>query len=542
MAAAAAPDTLVHYGFDDAQVDTGPDTFAVFENAKGRVKLSDALRYSGYRAVEIRDVSRDGDFPELQGYFPLRDSGRLYAHFAILITDPGENLNIALAGPRWFQLTRDGIAFWLTTRNGFLYQYSDSMPKRLFAPTPFVWYRVDLSYDIDAGRYDLRVFEENRSQPLVERRDQINAANKPGSRIDKFSFIGDRGEDTSNVVYYVDDVLIGTDQGIVDAPLIAPGRRKLFIDYWNDYQHRLRERLACLPATRIEDFGMDAAVLAQIRRQRGISPIRQINRDRSFSRQSLQALPEPTRGYATAVWHWKQGCRALDRGEFEQAIARFEDALALVSNGRIFELSLLLAWAATGTTEQVDSRLLSLYGGWIDDPRFDIAIAMIAFTRREVLVAESLSPNLPRLAPRADKETLVWALLEGTLQAQMYQMLGSRTTVDRYKAIEPYLLMEQVYFLHLWRRRYARAGAYAADVIAHLRDAGLPVTVWQERLGDAALLAGDHARAIAAYEQSVQANPQRSGPYTKLSDVYFLLHDPGRERHYREKVYGSLIN
>ncbi len=41
LVAAAAPDhVLVRYSFDDDDVDTGPDTFAVFERAKGSVKLS----------------------------------------------------------------------------------------------------------------------------------------------------------------------------------------------------------------------------------------------------------------------------------------------------------------------------------------------------------------------------------------------------------------------------------------------------------------------------------------------------------------------
>src|SRR5687767_13753412 len=66
---------LVQYSFDDGLTDTGPDTFAVFQHAKGHVRLSSQFRSSGYRSIELRDVADDQDFPELQGYFPQRKSG-----------------------------------------------------------------------------------------------------------------------------------------------------------------------------------------------------------------------------------------------------------------------------------------------------------------------------------------------------------------------------------------------------------------------------------------------------------------------------------
>ena len=216
--APAPASTLVSYGFDDDNLATGPDTFAVFEKAKGRVHLSTDFRFSGYRSVEIRDVADDGNFPELQGYFPLRESGTLYAHFALMVTDPLEQLNIALAGPDWFSMKKGGVAFWLQTRGGWLCQYSDSIPMRLFQMRPFSWYLVDAAYDIDAGAYDLTIREEGGADPVVALKRQTNAFNEPGSAVDKFSFIGDNGHDTSNVDYYVDDVLLTVDRPISLAP------------------------------------------------------------------------------------------------------------------------------------------------------------------------------------------------------------------------------------------------------------------------------------------------------------------------------------
>ena len=48
-------------------------------------------------------MAGDHDFPELQGFFPERRDGRLAFHFALLTTDPRQELNVALAGPGWFQ-------------------------------------------------------------------------------------------------------------------------------------------------------------------------------------------------------------------------------------------------------------------------------------------------------------------------------------------------------------------------------------------------------------------------------------------------------
>jgi len=222
--------TLADHRFDAEAAPTGPDTFRVFEAARGRVEVTEAFRWSGNRSVEIRDVAGDGDFPELQGYFPQRTEGTLWIHFALLFTDPDERFNVALAGPAGFRLAADGIAFWLTNRDGRLAHVSDGIPKKLGPIVPFTWYLVDVWYDVDAGRYDLAVREEGRSETLVALAGQPNAAARAGSSVDKFSFIGDTGEDLSQVVYYVDDVVLGTERPIDLAPFVAPGRRRLFFD------------------------------------------------------------------------------------------------------------------------------------------------------------------------------------------------------------------------------------------------------------------------------------------------------------------------
>ncbi len=348
----ARPAVLASYSFDD-DVATGPDTFAIWQGARhskggrGHVRLSSAFHMSGHRSVELEDVAGDSDFPELQGYFPVRRAGQLFFHFAFLTTDPGQELNIALAGPRSFQLEKDGIAFWLGTRDGRLVHYSDSIPKRLFVPEAFVWYAVDVTYHIAAGRYDLVIRAEGRDEPLVSLRAQPNAASQPASTVDKFSFVGAPFSDGSNVVYYVDDVVIGTDESVTKLPFTAPGRRKLFVDSFGEYQRLLRERPHCLPASAPEDFGLGpgdlqalvAAGFAESLQRLIAAP------GEPSSRLPSERGPERWQRVLEAAFAWNEGCLALERGNASVAYARFAAAADEVPEGPLFSLSAALALA-----------------------------------------------------------------------------------------------------------------------------------------------------------------------------------------------------
>lgn len=222
--------TLASYTFDEGStLDSGPDTFRVFEEARGRVTRTTHFRFSGEHSLELRDVARNGDFPELMGFFDRRDHGQLYAHFAFLVVNPEQELNVAFVGPRWFRMEKDGFAFWLQSKDGVLRHVSDSIPKKLFELRPFTWYLVDVLYDVDRGTYQLLIEEEGAVEPLVELADQPNATAQPGSAVDKFSFVSDPFEDLSEVVYYVDDIVLGADQRIPPQRFVAPGRRKLFV-------------------------------------------------------------------------------------------------------------------------------------------------------------------------------------------------------------------------------------------------------------------------------------------------------------------------
>lgn len=232
---------LAHYSFDDRLVDTGPDTFAVFRNARGNVQLSTDFQVSGHRSVEIRDVVGDGNFPELQGYLPERRDGWLVIHFAILVANPKEELNVSFAGPGWFRLGPNGHAIWLTTRDGWLHHTTGKTSKRLLALEPYTWYAVDVDYDVTRGRYDLRITSEGADEPAVSLKDQRNASDHPGSIVSLFSFVGSVWVDTSNVQYWLDDLWIGTSREAVLPPFVAPGRRKLFVDLLDPRFRELRK-------------------------------------------------------------------------------------------------------------------------------------------------------------------------------------------------------------------------------------------------------------------------------------------------------------
>jgi hypothetical protein len=254
--------TLADHRFEGEPTPTGPDTFRVFEKARGRVDVSETFRWSGERSVEIRDVAGDRDFPELQGYFPLQESGVLWAHFALLFTDTEEPFNIALAGPAGFRLADGGIAFWLTARDGHLAHVSDGIPKKRLPIVPFTWYQVDVWYDVARGRYDLALRVEGEERPAVALAAQPNAASRPGSAVDKFSFIGDAGSDLSQVVYYVDDVVLGRDGPADLAPFVAPGRRRLFVDTLAVERPERRFDDAGLPTAAWLEWDGDRAVAA----------------------------------------------------------------------------------------------------------------------------------------------------------------------------------------------------------------------------------------------------------------------------------------
>jgi tetratricopeptide (TPR) repeat protein len=523
--APARPAAIVSYSFD-GDVATGPDTFAVWQGARhakggrGRVGYSSAFHVSGHRSVELRDVPGDGDFPELQGYFPVRATGRLYFHFAFLTTDPKQELNVALAGPRYFQVAKDGIGFWLGTKDGQLVHYSDSIPKRLFVPQAFVWYAVDVAYDLDAGRYDLVIRAEGRDEPLVSLRGQANTPSQPGSAIDKFSFVGSPYTDDSRVVYYVDDVVIGSDASVAALPFVAPGRRRLFVDSFAEYQRLLRERPRCLPATDPEDLGFepdDVAALAAAGYSESLMLLLAAGGAAPPVAMPDEHGPERWQGLLRAAAAWSAGCASLDAGDAAGALERFSAARETAHGARIIVLSQALALTALGRTEAADERL-SLLSEWRHDARYAVASAYVGLARKDLETAlawlrDPAAAALDRDAPPGGEEPVTGRVAE------------------------------QYYYVLLWKGEWDDARDYALRMAERAARARAPGAAWSARAADASFFRNDLADARELYESALSREKDWGALreiYLKLADLAYLAGDTERERSLREHYYGSL--
>ena len=540
MGQEASFNVVVSYSFDDDNVATGPDTFRVFNFAKGNVNLSTIYRHSGYRSVEIRDVVGDKEFPELQGYFPCQKKGQLFAHFAFMTTAPSEPLNIALAGPQWFTVRKDGIGFWLSTEEGFLYQHSDKLTKKLIPLEPFKWYIVDVTYHIDEGTYDLTISgEDDKNPPLVALARQKNASGLAGSAIDKFSFIGDL-EDKSNVTYYVDDVVVSIDQLIKQKPFIAPGRRKLFVDRWNDYYKGMLQHPNVIPAIDLSDFGLHAVELQSLKREGMVRALEELLNGKPFDSALVQNASPNSLRLLHAISLWMMGNEQLSRRKPEAALENFEEAARQAPEGKIYQLSSVLALAALKRWTEVDTRMPLLYSDWHNDVRFAIASAMIGIAKDNLSEAERWLHEPAELISTQLEDQVLRRLWSGQVNAALVADLQKSFPLNWRQYIQEWLICEQYYFVLLWQGSFDLAQRYASRMIERHRELGLPTWLWRERAGDAAFSAQSYREALSLYQESMAENPNNTSVLLKLSDVYFLFGDLEKEQSYREKVYGTL--
>ncbi len=492
---------LVSYSFDDGQLATGPDTFAVFARSRGTVRLNAGNRLSGYRSVEIRDVAGDGDFPEVQGYFAARNKGKLFLHFAFMTATPFEELNIALAGPQWFNLRKDGIGFWLKTRDGHLCQVSDSMPKKLFLLEPFVWYVVNAAYDIDQGSYDLVIQKEGLEKPVVSLTGQANASNQPGSAVDKFSFIGDTNEDKSNVAYYVDDVMVGIDESIVHLPFVAPGRKKLFIDYWNEAQRAKRNRPAPIDAVGLSDFGIRQKEMEAVKAAGLWELLLRFINGQAISSEVPQQASIEIRQLLQAVALWGEGTKALNDQKPEQALKRFDEASVLVPSAKIYAMNAVLSLAALQQWDAVDERLSRIYQDWHDDVRFAPAMATIGLLRQRLDEAEQWLRGPAEQVPDEIGQDLLRRLRSGAMTPELLQKLKVRFPDNWDDYIKDVFVAEQYFLVLLWKNQASDAEQFAQRMTDRYETLGIPSSRWVERMGDAAFQLGNFTMALEKYEK-----------------------------------------
>ncbi len=538
---AQAPHGLVAYDFDGSAVETGPYTVMVFQDSRGSVGLNSVYRHSGERSVEIRDVAGDGDFAELQGFFPQLDTGTVYFRFALMTAEPEEALNVALAGASHFVLARDGIAFWLGTRDGEFVHYTAGAMQPLAEVRAFTWYEFEVIYRIDSGLYDLAVREEGHRAPLVSLSDQVNAVELEGSRVFKFSFIGDPpGFDTSEVRFYVDDIFVGADEVVEQAPFVAPGRRVLFVDLWDHYRQQAAADPSCLPALKPEDFGFDDGslrrllaadlmesywALAERRNDRSAVPTEKLDSDLGRRLEGMS--------------FWNRGCRATTRCRSDLCASDyFERAAQAVPEAKLYPMARVVALAREGRWEEADELWLAIYPDWRHDPRFPTVAAQLG------LMAGDFEWVEETLELVADEEPTEHALLRRLWSGELSHELAlelERAFPERWRdLVRNALLAEHRYYVLLWQGRLVEARTYAERSETRAERLQARTGPWIERQGDAAFWAGEVEDALRQYERALEAQPGTQSLYLKLSDVYFALGDLERERSYRELIYGRL--
>ena len=245
---------------------------------------------------------------------------------------------------------------------------SDSIPKKLAPVRGFVWYTVDVAYDVDAGLYDLTIHEEGRAEPVVALRDQPGAASQPGSAVDVFSFISDPMEDVSDVTYYVDDVVIATSRDVAVPPLVAPGRRKLFVDAFAEYRRTQDEKVRCLPAVSLRGLrhrpGHGPLGARGLTLARGGAPVR----GQGDRRSACPRTTAPRRGVGAAA-QWRRGMprpsrEATRRRRWSDSIAR----PAIAPRGPDLRAERRARpWSRPGEHAAAADRLAAIASEWADD-------------------------------------------------------------------------------------------------------------------------------------------------------------------------------
>jgi hypothetical protein len=530
---------LLRYDFEGVGPATGPYTLMVFEDSSGSVAVTTTYRYGGYRAVEIRDVAGDGNFAELQGYFPDITAGKLFAGFAFMTATPDETFNIALAGRSHFTMTRDGIGFWLTGERGTLHHVTGGEAIPLFALEVFTWYVVELVYDVDRGVYDLTVHQEGLDEPIVALTDRPNAVGQSGSGLRMFSFIGDRpGIDRSDVRFYVDDIVVGTDSAISVPNFIAPGRRMLFVDIWDHYRARMLERPECPPVLNHADFDLSPVELQQLAELGLLETFDALADGRETS--SWKTIDDPQlRRLLQAMALWGQGCRLL-RDQPQAALKIFDAAEARASQAKLYAMSRVLALAGAELWSEADELFMAIYADWHDDPRFPAVSAALGLARGNLEQTESwLVTSIERTPERLDHPA-IRQLWSGRIDRQLVRALRESFEEDWAGYVSTALTAEQRYYVLLWRQRYDEAALYASRMTELFRAMELPAGRWLERQGDALFYDADYEGARNSFETSLAEQGERTPLLLKLSDVHYKLGDPELERAYREKVYGSL--
>ena len=328
-----------------------------------------------------------------------------------------------------------------------------------------------------------------------------NATAQAGSAVDKFSFIGDRGTDDSRVVYYVDDVVLGTDEAVKLGPFVAPGRRHTFVDYLGRFREYEGKRPVCLPAIALSDYVADEEVLARLRARfsadedRASSPLPSLD-DLFAALQQSGAVRE-----VAAKEAWDRGCAAMVGGDAKLALRELDAAVAGVPESALYQSARALALAQAGRFDEADEQMFALGSRWADDPRYPVLAARLGAARGNLAEAESWLTTASTTLRQTAASPVLAEMWTGTRSLELTHALAQQFPDDWRNHVAQALLPEQYFYVLLWQERFERARDYALAFAGILEEASLPGAVWRERAGDAAFYGGEHRQAKDLYER-----------------------------------------
>jgi hypothetical protein len=523
----------INYNFESIEIDSGPDTFELFEASTSEVSLSSRFAFRGRHSLHIQDYVENSSFPEFQGYFPEVNGGTIEIGFALMTPTPSESFNIALAGSNHFSMTKDGIGFWLFNDSGSLRHMSDSIPKRLFDLTAFKWYWFEIVLDVSRGKYSL-IVSDDYGAVIINLDQQKHPTNVKKSGLDKYSFAGDLN-DRGNANLYIDEFVLRTDYADSPEPLLAPGRRSLFVDQWNKYHKQIENLDVCLAPQLPYDFINIYNTVGLKNLQENVDVLKIL-----LSSPSEKTLVEFTHEnkLMNGVSKWALGCLNLKTGDYYQAIKNFEAAQTIIGVSPATQMGLAIVYANAKHEYGANAVVANGIQAWPDDARWFVLSAALGFISGRAEDSEAAISAMANSFKLSSKEAK--ALLEdfGWLNEPAVTNLKSSEVWN--KEVEDLVVAEQYYFSLLWQDRYNEAQNYADDVNRLLRKHRISSPIWLERAGDAALFAKDFSSAEREYKKALKAREYSLSSLMKLADVYFLQGRVDDERDIRESIFGAL--
>jgi hypothetical protein len=516
VCAVNAETSLVSYNFDSDVMESGPDTYQVFRHINSKVEISERYAKGGYASAHLLDEPGDRDFVEFQGYFEEQKSGFLRCHFAFLITSVNSVFHVGLVGKDRYQLSPEGLNFWLTFDNAWLKHKSDSIPKKIFQPSAYVWYTVDATLDLNRGYYNLLISDESGKVQAQLDEQPFAAGAGLSYSLREFSFVGDL-TGLSETDFYLDDFTIFSSRALPKMELKAPGRRKYFVDMWDEYQRQSTGRLKCIAAKSLQDFGIYSAEYERLVRNKKWDLLVKLIQSQGFEGGDLALQGEPD---LIAIAFWGKACRALIENDFIEAKKYIKKSLSLKSTAYMYRLTELLVDSASKEGFYEVASKLDVLSREKNDMRNQIAMAMIAFHAGNYSAADLAIGD----AAFSDLESFRKMSLE-----ELRRLTAGDASWESK--------VEQYYFAALWQKNYSQAYLIAENMLQILTRINVLSYSWLERKGDAAFFQEDYRGALAAYEKAIKSGQDNDEVLLKIADIYHIQGDFNGEKVVREKIY-----